>query len=231
MGDIERAAPWLDKAVAMAPNAPDTYRARLLLALARDEDAKSLSIAREIMTRQIENRSGAQFFAGAVLAWDAYSRQDYGAVLDWLRTLHEASFADPIQYNMPGDVLFALTWVLPVLDKAGQADRAKAVLEAAQVFVDGFDFVAKHEQWRQARLESILRWYRGGGDTALEGMAQSLEARPIGSLWWVFLQENPLVRDIVGAAPVAAELERMRARYAAMAQRLREEDGYRAASD
>jgi TolB-like protein/Flp pilus assembly protein TadD len=224
MGDSERAAPLVEEAIAMAPQAPSTYVSRMRLAMAREQQVEALAIAREVLDKGIENRSGAQFWAGYLVAADAWRRKDYPVLLDWFRTINAISFRETVTYERMGDVYIALHWTLPSLQRAGENVRATAVLEAARQFVAGYKF-QPYQHWDQVRLESLLRWNDGGGDAALAGYAQAMQAEPLDEGWWQVLQ-NPFLHEFVVAAPIAAELERVGERTRAMGERLRQEDGY-----
>jgi len=224
MGDSERAAPLVEEAIAMAPEAPSTYVSRMRLAMAREQQVEALAIAREVLDKGIENRSGAQFWAGYLVAADAWRRKDSPAMLDWFRTVNPTSFRETITYEQMREVYIALHWTLPSLQRAGENARATAVLEAARQFVAGYKF-QPYQHWDQVRLESLLRWNDGGGDAALAGYAQAMQAEPLDEGWWRVLQ-NPFMHEFVVAAPIAAELQRVGERTRAMGERLRQEDGY-----
>jgi TolB-like protein/Flp pilus assembly protein TadD len=224
MGDTERAAPLVEQAIAMAPQAPSTYVSRMRLAMAREQEAEALAFAREVLDKGIENRSGAQFWAGYLVAADAWRRKDYPVLLDWFKTVNPTSFRETITYERMGDVYIALHWTLPSLQRAGENARATAVLEAARQFVAGYKF-QPYQHWDKVRLESLLRWLDGGGDAALAGYAQAMQAEPLDEGWWQVLQ-NPFMHEFVVAAPIAAELKRVGERTRAMGERLRQEDGY-----
>ena len=228
MGDSERAAPLVEEAIAMAPEAPSTYVSRMRLAMAREQQVEALAIAREVLDKGIENRSGAQFWAGYLVAADAWRRKDSPAMLDWFRTVNPTSFRETITYEQMREVYIALHWTLPSLQRAGENARATAVLEAARQFVAGYKF-QPYQHWDQVRLESLLRWNDGGGDAALAGYAQAMQAEPLDEGWWRVLQ-NPFMHEFVVAAPIAAELQRVGERTRAMGERLRQEDGYVSAS-
>ena len=226
MGDIERAAPWVETAMAMAPEAPTTFVARLELATAQGDQALAVTLAREFLDKNLENRVGAEFVVGATLAWDAYRREDYTAVMDWLRKVDEESFTDPIIYREPDEVDFALQFTLPPLRQAGEKARVQGILNAAGVFMSRHEFKTPQDEWHRVRLDSLLKWHSGGGDPALQGFVRSMEVLPPGDDWWLYSLQNPFLEDLVKAPPVAAELARFGARTRAMGERLRQEDGY-----
>ncbi|MCJ7556060.1 MAG: hypothetical protein MUP90_03980 [Gammaproteobacteria bacterium] len=226
MGDIERAAPWVDIAMAMAPEAPTTFIARVQLAKAQGDQALAVTLSREFLDKKLENRLNAQFIAGANLAWDAYQREDYLPVLDWLRKVDDSSFKDTVSYQRVGQVDFALHWTLPALRKAGENARARAILDAAGEFMSRHEFKTPWDDWQRGRLDSLLKWQRGGGDAALQGYVRAMETKPPGDVWWITYLQNPFQEDLVNAPPVAAELARFGARTRAMGERLRQEDGY-----
>ena len=226
MGDVERAAIWVDTAMAMAPEAPTTYTARIELALAQGDQSRATILSREFLDKKLENRLGAQFLAHEMLAWDAYRREDYPAVLDWIRTLDETSFADPISYQELEQVDLALHLTVSVLRRAGENTRVQGILDAARDFMSRYEYKTPRDEWARTSLESLIAWHSGGGDQALAGYARDLAANPPGAGWWIFVQHDPFLTDLVSAPPVAAELAKNAARTRAMAQRLREEDGY-----
>ena len=230
MGDVERAAPWVETAMAMAPEAPTTFIARLELATAQGNQALAVTLSREFLDKNLENRLGSEFVVGATLAWDAFRREDYPSALDWLRKIDDASFLDPIIYQEPDQLGFALHFTLPALRRAGENARVQGVLKAAGDLMSRHEFKTPRDEWQRGRLDSLLKWQSGGGDAALEGYVRSMEENPPGDDWWLFVLQNPFMEDLVKAPPVAAELVRIEARTRAMGQRLREEDGYVSAS-
>lgn len=211
--------------MAMAPEAPTTFIARLELATAQGDQALAIALSREFMDKSLENRLGSEFIVGATLAWDAFRREDYQSALDWLSKIDDASFMDPVIYERPGQLGFALHFTLPALRRAGENARVQGVLKAAGDFMSSHEFKTPRDEWQRARLGSLLEWQSGGGDAALEGYVRSMEEHPPGDDWWMSLQ-NPFLEDLVGAPPVAEQLARFDARTRAMGQRLREEDGY-----
>lgn len=225
MGDVERAATWVDTAMAVAPEAPTTYTARMELALAQGDQRRATTLAREFLDKKLENRLGAQFIAGEILAWDAYRREDYQAVLDWVRTLDETSFVDPISYQELGQAGLALHLTVSVLRRSGDNARVQGILDAAGDFLSRHEINTPRDEWARISLESLIAWHRGGGDEALAGYVRDLKANPPGQGWWIFMQD-PIVEDLAKAPPVAAELAGIEARTRAMGERLRKEDGY-----
>ena len=226
MGDVERAIPWVETAMAMAPEAPTTFIARLELATAQGDQALAIALSREFMDKSLENRLGSEFIVGATLAWDAYRREDYPSALDWLRKIDDASFMDPVIYQEPGQLGFALHFTLPALRRAGDNARVQGVLKAASDLMSRYEFKTPRDEWQRGRLNSLIKWQSGGGDAALEGYVRAMEENPPGDDWWIFRLQNPFMEDLVKAPPVAEHLARIEARTRAMGERLRKEDGY-----
>jgi len=226
MGDVERATPWVETAMAMAPEAPTTFIARLELATAQGDQALAVALSREFLDKSLENRLGSEFIVGATLAWDAFRREDYPSALDWLRKIDDASFKDPVIYQEPGQLGFALHFTLPALRRAGDNARVQEILKAASDLMSRHEFKTPQDEWQRGRLNSLLKWQSGGGDAVLEGYVRAMEENPPGDDWWIFLLQNPFNEDLVKAPPVAEQLARIEARTRAMGTRLRKEDGY-----
>jgi TolB-like protein/tetratricopeptide (TPR) repeat protein len=224
MGDTERAAKAVEQAMYLAPRAPETYKARMYLAVIQGKNPEAVSIARQALDEGIDNRGGAVFWAGFVIATDAYRRQDYPAVLEWLR-----QFGPEPRYEDFQTAFTALQWTYPLMLRVGDSDGARAVREAVRAFIATHN-IQPADEGRLASLDSLFRWREGGGDEALAGFVAQLQADPPGSLWRWYFETNPMFADLLSAAPVAAEFQKIDARSRAMGQRLREEDGYASAA-
>ena len=225
MGDTERAAKAVEQAMLLAPRAPETYKARMNLAAIQGKHQEALSIARQVLDEGIDNRGGAVFWAGFVIATDAYRRQDYPAVMEWLRKTNSPSFGPEPRYEDFRPAFIALQWTYPLMLRVGDSDGARAVLAGVRGFVANREIQPGDER-RLAALDGLIRWYEGGGDEALDAYVASMQADPPGSLWKWFWAMNPMAEDLFKAAPMAAEFRNVDARSRAMGQRLRQEDGY-----
>ncbi len=225
MGDTERAAKAVEQATLMAPRAPETYKARMHLAVIQGKHQEALSIAREVLEEGVDNRGGVVFWAGFVIATDAYRRQDYPAVLGWLQKVNSSSFEPEPRFEGFRSAFVAMQLTYPLMMRVGDSRGAQALLEAVREFIANRE-IQPGDQRRLAALESLVRWHEGGGDEALAGFVASLQADPPGSLWRWFWVTSPMAEDLMAAAPVAAEFRNFDARLRAMGQKLRQEDGY-----
>ena len=217
LGDPERAAKWVDAAIAVGPEHPMTRRASVSLTLFRGDVAGAATIGRvaveEALAGRFESRLAflralrLQPGADLALLQDRYE-QFYPGLVAGRSVLEQSGFWMVL---MPREYALAEIDLAAILIERGQHERAHALLTDAWTFVERSPPTGI---FGGGTMAASIHALRGEPDRAITALRTAISAGWIENWWWV-LRYDPSLASLRKMREFQAIVASMEAKTAA----------------
>ena len=195
LGDPERAATWVDAAMAVGREHPLTRRAAVALALFRGDDAGAATIARTAVEEALAGRFESR------LAFLRALRVEPGVDLSLLHDRYEQFYPGLVAGRpvlelsgfwmvlMPREYALAEIDLAAILIESGQHERAQALLTDASTFVERNPPTGI---FGVGTMAASIHALRGEPDQAIAALRTAINAGWIENWWWVLRYDPSL---------------------------------------